>query len=679
MAWTFIANIKGNKGDKGDTIIGPPGLNGTNVVPSDTAVAGYAGTDGTSLTKTALITRAGVFNAKTDTNGGIAAALAMSDHTLFLQAAFTAAAALGFRQIIIPQLDPSDPSRPWVLNGQLTAYAGLTVHAEDAEFKQTAVGRPVFYVGPTADYVSIHVKRAYYDNGLGRRILYADIPTTGTVNGKSPRGNCVGILSDASYGNFTGHFSGFPFGVILTRPDADPVKRVGNVVDITVDDVDFGLAYDTQHAGDFKVAGSYTQMTDSADPSHLIYAVINGGIPTTGCTVDGNAWDSYGGVPFSFKAQKGAIIKSLIARNTPGILNVVDPLGPIVFDVIHGTDIRTETFGVNTSAIETGFSGLVPSAAGTKVIGTARIAFADGVSTVTGFRAANFDDDWTVGLLEVEYNTDAVNNAQTMVQLNGNRSHIGLLKIRNKGTGGIRGVRYVTGTSGHYLANSPSIIGGADGVVVDAGVLNSNLCVDEQSINPAAGYLKLVAKPDLSVTIRTGSAFARRLRPNRWFAAPEGVGSPVALIQNEMGVVPVTLQRAAKVDKLSVNVTTAAASNSMRLGIYADNGEGYPGALVVDGGTASAATTGAKTVTFATVTLPPGTYWLAYVLQGGTGAAVSGLPLTAVDYPSVSEVNALTGRMPIPTAVTGALPAAWAYASDGAHAGIAKIAYSVPA
>lgn len=678
MGWSQIANIKGVKGDDGVGQPGPQGIPGTGAVPADTATGGYVGTDGTSATKEALIDRAGVFNAKTDTFGGVGAALAATDHTSFLQTAMAACQARGFKQLVIPQLDPANPSRPWVLSGQLEPYAGLTVHAEDAEFKQTAIARPVFYVGPTNDNVSIHVSHAYYDNGLGRRILYADIPTSGTLNGKNQRANCAGVLSDAAHGTFTGRYSGFIFGVSLTRPDADPTLREGNRVDITVDDVDMGLTYDTQNAGDFKVNGSYVQMTDSPDPSHLIYAVLNGGIPTTGCTVEGNAWDGVGGVPFSFKAQKGAHVKSLTVRNCPGILNVVDPLGPIVFDSIHGTDILTDTTpnASPTSAIETGFSGLVPDAAGTKTIGTARISFASSVS-LTGLRAANLDDDWTIGLLDVSYQTNAVDNAQTMVQANGNRSHINALKIRNLGVGGIRGLRYVAGTKDHYLATGPVIVGGADGVVIDPGVLTSDLCVDEQAIKPAAGYAKLVYVPEPSNTVRNGGGFARRLRTNRWYAAPVGVPSSVSPVLNNLCVVPVVFQRSVKIDNLGVTVLTAASGATIRLGIYGDNGEGYPLALIIDGGTVDASTTGAKAVSFTAQTLPPGNYWLACVLQGATGVAVQGLSLAVLDLPAAAQGSTTLGVMPTPASVAGALPGAWAFASDSTPPGVAKISYKV--
>lgn len=56
MAWKYLTNIRGPKGDKGFTgEAGPQGLPGTGAVPADEAVAGYVSTAGASATKAALL------------------------------------------------------------------------------------------------------------------------------------------------------------------------------------------------------------------------------------------------------------------------------------------------------------------------------------------------------------------------------------------------------------------------------------------------------------------------------------------------------------------------------------------------------------------------------------------------------------------------------------------------
>ena len=62
-------------------------------------------------------------------------------------------------------------------------------------------------------------------------------------------------------------------------------------------------------------------------------------------------------------------------------------------------------------------------------------------------------------------------------------------------------------------------------------------------------------------------------------------------------------------DRIGINVLTASASGAARLGIYGP-GDGRPGTLVVDAGTVSTATTGAKEITISQ-SLDPGIYWLA--------------------------------------------------------------------
>lgn len=80
-------------------------------------------------------------------------------------------------------------------------------------------------------------------------------------------------------------------------------------------------------------------------------------------------------------------------------------------------------------------------------------------------------------------------------------------------------------------------------------------------------------------------------------------------------VVPYSLT----ISAVSFIVNTLVAAKVARVGIYSDVG-GLPGALLLDAGTASLATTGVKDVA-ASLTLSPGAYWLAF-LTDATGTAV---------------------------------------------------------
>lgn len=107
---------------------------------------------------------------------------------------------------------------------------------------------------------------------------------------------------------------------------------------------------------------------------------------------------------------------------------------------------------------------------------------------------------------------------------------------------------------------------------------------------------------------------------------------------------------------VAVNVTTLAASSSVRLGIRSDN-NGRPGTLLADWGTIDSTTTGNKTLAI-TYTTPAGVsrLWLTATAQGGA-------PVLSVRSPAGSDIDAtsLTEAFTPPAAVyqsgvTGALP-----------------------
>lgn len=79
---------------------------------------------------------------------------------------------------------------------------------------------------------------------------------------------------------------------------------------------------------------------------------------------------------------------------------------------------------------------------------------------------------------------------------------------------------------------------------------------------------------------------------------------------------PVDVPPPSGVNALGVRITVAAAGSTVRLGIYADTGYGYPGTRVLDAGTVSGGSTGDQYAT-ATWTPTAGLYWLAAVATGG--------------------------------------------------------------
>lgn len=109
--------------------------------------------------------------------------------------------------------------------------------------------------------------------------------------------------------------------------------------------------------------------------------------------------------------------------------------------------------------------------------------------------------------------------------------------------------------------------------------------------------------------------------------------STLAETQGLLRLMPLFLGRDITATELSVQVSTLGASATYRLGIYADTGDGYPGALVVDGGTVSCASTGTKTATISQA-LSAGVYWLGGALQGSGSASFVAAAL-APDYCTV--------------------------------------------
>jgi len=86
-------------------------------------------------------------------------------------------------------------------------------------------------------------------------------------------------------------------------------------------------------------------------------------------------------------------------------------------------------------------------------------------------------------------------------------------------------------------------------------------------------------------------------------------------------VAPIMLPVGANIEGLVVEVTTGEASSVARLGLYADSGSVYPGALL-DHGTVGCDTNGLKTVTFASPVTSQGLMWVALKAEAGSSAAI---------------------------------------------------------
>ncbi len=106
----------------------------------------------------------------------------------------------------------------------------------------------------------------------------------------------------------------------------------------------------------------------------------------------------------------------------------------------------------------------------------------------------------------------------------------------------------------------------------------------------------------------------------QWYSCHANTGGVgVAQVQNTGYAAPFLVGRTHTFAAMGIAVQTGVGGTTARLGIYADNGSNYPGALVLDAGAVSTAV--ATTVTVAiSQSLPPGIYWLVMVPLGAAGA-----------------------------------------------------------
>jgi hypothetical protein len=82
-------------------------------------------------------------------------------------------------------------------------------------------------------------------------------------------------------------------------------------------------------------------------------------------------------------------------------------------------------------------------------------------------------------------------------------------------------------------------------------------------------------------------------------------------------------------DRLCCWISTLLAGNNIKLGIYADNGSLYPGALLADSGALDTSVAGIKDVTISVTMVGGQLYWIGYVLNTITTLALRKLAIGA--------------------------------------------------
>ena len=133
-----------------------------------------------------------------------------------------------------------------------------------------------------------------------------------------------------------------------------------------------------------------------------------------------------------------------------------------------------------------------------------------------------------------------------------------------------------------------------------------------------------------------------------------------------LAVTPFIVGKTSQYDKIQAEVTTLLAASTCHLGVYSDNGTGYPASLIAgsDVGTISGASTGVQTNTFGTpIKLESGLYWLASQCSTATTLVLRAIPSTAIPDVmgeiSTMGASANTGIGWTATNTYGALPNAF--------------------
>lgn len=129
-------------------------------------------------------------------------------------------------------------------------------------------------------------------------------------------------------------------------------------------------------------------------------------------------------------------------------------------------------------------------------------------------------------------------------------------------------------------------------------------------------------------------------------SSPGALSTSATLGVGTLRLVPWLIETKLSIDRLGAEVTLVGDAGSLlRLGIYGDTGNVYPGSLLLDAGTIAGDSATVQQITISTLTLPPGLYWV--------GGAVQAVTTT---QPTVRTVSAWTP--PVTLGLSTSLPAA---------------------
>jgi hypothetical protein len=114
---------------------------------------------------------------------------------------------------------------------------------------------------------------------------------------------------------------------------------------------------------------------------------------------------------------------------------------------------------------------------------------------------------------------------------------------------------------------------------------------------------------------------------------------------NSLRAFPFFVPKTISFDRIAIRVTTAGTGTTprARIGVYADNGNIYPGQLVLDAGEVDVSSTGLKELTINLKLKAGKLYWLAFVGQDTASLALAAIPTTDSFATFLGFDNALSG------------------------------------
>lgn len=174
----------------------------------------------------------------------------------------------------------------------------------------------------------------------------------------------------------------------------------------------------------------------------------------------------------------------------------------------------------------------------------------------------------------------------------------------------------------------------------------------------------------------TGSVISPPWAASRYYFCPNNTPTTsTALTNTQMRASPFYVPNTVTVTRVGAEVTTVGeAGSKVRLGIYADDGTGRPGALVLDAGQIAGDSATVQEITGLSATIGPGWYWSAWAVQSAPTtvptlrAGQQSQSFAACDVNGIPNANqSVTGFQQ--SGVSGALPNPFGVPSGGSGIG----------